>query len=564
MGTDINVEFINTLDLIYKAISSSKDFVDYSTKNKSSGIYMIYIDNFCDDKILPIYIGKTSNLQKRYETHYKEILSLNHLDYDTYYEYFYNNGYNFYDGHFRVCKIFKYMIDHNCELKDYKMIVLEYCDVEKLEELEQHYIKKFKSEFFGFNQLNCVSLLPLLRDSLNKEDINYLIYYLNNAMENCKQITNYINYGFTKFNYNYCLYGFTQFKTNINNKEINNLEEQLNTLLNSLRENIAEEYHKEIEKIEQQKLQLKENKDTLLQPVKTAYQKVEDAKIALRNKAKILFKNNNIYTGKLDDFINGLNNDYYKKSFNNYLKKKNITIRPYKRLEKEIQLINDLKSNAKSVMSPLQNAEDKINQEIDILDNQIYQHKQTIMSEIFPSIKFNSFALKDNVHDIQYPQVKDKYLIYVLLSNNARYKDADIIKIDCICEENIDSYYIKNRLNESIQEGCNYKEKNYYNEMPMFGAVPFNIVPEKYCCNLPYYLCRQPGYISTTVELKYGINDYTIKNKELHDFEDVIKTLKLKFGKDKYTIKYSESKNAFKTALYDFRKNKIVIKFFEI
>ena len=44
MGTDINVEFINTLDLIHKTISSSKDFVDYSTKNKSSGIYMIYID----------------------------------------------------------------------------------------------------------------------------------------------------------------------------------------------------------------------------------------------------------------------------------------------------------------------------------------------------------------------------------------------------------------------------------------------------------------------------------------------------------------------------------------
>ena len=182
MGTDINVEFINTLDLIHKTISSSKDFVDYSTKNKSSGIYMIYIDNFCDDKILPIYIGKTNNLQKRYETHYKEILALNHLDYDTYYGYFYDKNHNFYDGHFRACKIFKYMLDHNCELKDYKMIVLEYCDVEKLEELEQHYIKKFKSEFFGFNQLNSVSLLPLLRDSLNKEDINYLIYYLNNAI----------------------------------------------------------------------------------------------------------------------------------------------------------------------------------------------------------------------------------------------------------------------------------------------------------------------------------------------------------------------------------------------
>ena len=100
--------------------------------------------------------------------------------------------------------------------------------------------------------------------------------------------------------------------------------------------------------------------------------------------------------------------------------------------------------------------------------------------------------------------------------------------------------------------------------MPIFGAAPFNIVPEKYCCNLPYYLCRQPGYISTTVELKYGINDYTIKDKELYELEDVIKNIKTIVGKNKYIIKCSESKNALNNALYDYRKSKISNKFFEL
>lgn len=563
MSCDIKKEYKDLTLLAQQIISSNNDYIDYSTKNNASGIYMIYIDNFSDDKILPIYIGKSNNLQKRYETHYKEILSLNHLSYDTYYQYFYHNGHNFYDGHFRVCKIFKYMLDHNCDLKDYKMIVLEYGDNDKLEELEQKYIKMFKAEFFGFNQLNIISLYPLVFRSMDNQDENNIIYFLNKAIENCYEINKYIDYGFTKFNYNYSVYGLKQFSSGIVSEKVNILENKFNFLLSELREIISFDCYKDIEMLELQKSKLKEERIVVAKPIDESYKKVEEAKQTLKKKVKILLKDYKVYSAKFNCFISGIFNDEDKKDFNNYLKKKNIHIRPYYRLADDIDEIYNLQQNISIVKNSLQESLDRISDEICKINDRIYIYKKQIMSLIFPLSKFNAFELKDNVHYIDYPKIKEKHLIQVLLSNNARCKDADIVKIDYVTEGSIETYYIKNRLNESIQAGCKYKEKNYNIEIPMIGKSPFNIVPEKYCCDLPYYMCINPGFISTSVELKYGINDYTIRNKTLYDFEEVIKNLKLKIGKDKYVIKCSESNNALKTALFDFKKSKIINKFFE-
>lgn len=33
--------------------------INNNTDNKNIGIYMIYIDNFNDDKVIPIYIGQS-------------------------------------------------------------------------------------------------------------------------------------------------------------------------------------------------------------------------------------------------------------------------------------------------------------------------------------------------------------------------------------------------------------------------------------------------------------------------------------------------------------------------
>ena len=59
------------------------------TKHNYSGIYMIYIDNFTSETIVPIYIGQAKDIQRRYKKHFSEIVALNRLSYDEYYNYFF-------------------------------------------------------------------------------------------------------------------------------------------------------------------------------------------------------------------------------------------------------------------------------------------------------------------------------------------------------------------------------------------------------------------------------------------------------------------------------------------
>ena len=86
-------------------------------------------------------------------------MALNRLEYNYYKELLLDN---FYDGHYKSCKIFQYMVDHNCTLKDFRMIVLEKIDgnsdniQELLDKKEQKYFTEFLPAFFGFNQVNTV------------------------------------------------------------------------------------------------------------------------------------------------------------------------------------------------------------------------------------------------------------------------------------------------------------------------------------------------------------------------------------------------------------------------
>lgn len=110
---------------------------------------MIYIDNFNDDKVIPIYIGQTGygknrNFQNRYKEHLQKIMALNRLEFNYYKELLLDN---FYDGHYKTCKIFQYMVDHSCTLKDFHMIVLEKIEEnsdniqELLDKMEQNILK---------------------------------------------------------------------------------------------------------------------------------------------------------------------------------------------------------------------------------------------------------------------------------------------------------------------------------------------------------------------------------------------------------------------------------------
>lgn len=116
---------------------------------------MLYVNHFTNDSIVPIYIGQTVDLQRRYQDHIKEILALNRLS-KKFYEHYLSAL--FYDGKYKSCKIFKYMVENCCDLSDLNMILLEECDEETLSQVEEEYIKLFESEFVGFNQLTSVTL----------------------------------------------------------------------------------------------------------------------------------------------------------------------------------------------------------------------------------------------------------------------------------------------------------------------------------------------------------------------------------------------------------------------
>lgn len=125
-----------------------------NSNNHEAGIYMLYVDCFEDDTIIPFYIGKTSDFQRRHKQHFSEIMALNRLNRECYKYALFADLYN---GHNRACKIFSYMVNHGCMLSDLHMIVLNVIDEEKMRvEAEQKHIDELYAPFLGFNQLNSV------------------------------------------------------------------------------------------------------------------------------------------------------------------------------------------------------------------------------------------------------------------------------------------------------------------------------------------------------------------------------------------------------------------------
>lgn len=75
-----------------------------TTKYKTSGIYMIYIDKFDSETTIPIYIGQSVDMQRRHKEHTQGILALNRLSYEAYKAYFFEGNYSLYEGKFKACK----------------------------------------------------------------------------------------------------------------------------------------------------------------------------------------------------------------------------------------------------------------------------------------------------------------------------------------------------------------------------------------------------------------------------------------------------------------------------
>lgn len=198
--------------------------VNRDSQHKRAGVYMIYIDNFDSETIIPFYIGQTKNFQERHKKHLTELMSLNRLRSDCY-EYAVLK--DLYNGKARACKIFSYMVNHQCTLNDWHMIILDEIDDDNERELkEQHYIDSLYAPYFGFNQLNYV-LHRIAYDfgKITKDEL------VESAKADATMILQFARFGYTYYNwYRVCETIYKLFPSNIA------VDEKLTQVLNYQRE----------------------------------------------------------------------------------------------------------------------------------------------------------------------------------------------------------------------------------------------------------------------------------------------------------------------------------------
>ena len=161
-----------------------------------TGIYMLYIDDFSDNSIIPIYVGKTLDFKQRLYQHQRDIGVINTMSFADYQMVFLRGAYEMrcpYDGKYKACKIFKYMLDHQCSWKKLRMTVLEPCEKGQLAEKEEFWISKLYPAYVGFNQIDSITLQWNLRNQPQQQRAL--------ALKEAELFRQYLDYGYSAFNY---------------------------------------------------------------------------------------------------------------------------------------------------------------------------------------------------------------------------------------------------------------------------------------------------------------------------------------------------------------------------
>jgi len=182
---------------VLQLIKDETRHVTFSKTFRTSGIYMLYVNCEYDDHVLPIYIGQTKDFVKRFQAHIRDIRKLNDLAPYIYHNKFFWSAWSNYskdfEGKFKQCKVFQYMVDHHCTFDDLRMLVIEFCNEELLKDKEHYYINDFLSAYFGFNQIDSISNPYLYNE--NREKYNQYI------QKDGIRLNLYMDYGYSKFNY---------------------------------------------------------------------------------------------------------------------------------------------------------------------------------------------------------------------------------------------------------------------------------------------------------------------------------------------------------------------------
>lgn len=506
------------------------------TKYKGSGIYMIYIDNFDSDKIVPMYIGQSKDIQRRYKSHYTEILALNRLSYDEYYKYFFSKPMSLYEGRFKSAKIFKYMIENKCTLNDYRMVVLDEVDEEFLDEKKQKYFRRLLPSFFGFNQLNSFLAGIQLRYSNSASTIND---YLSMLMEDIELIDTYYEYGFTRFNVEHSMPSDISYLTKDVQlgSELQLKFEEVKLSLHDLCKRFKPNF-KELHK-------LNEVQEKLYGVYLGTRYEYEDAVNELKEEANKRFKKHRLYSEKAkDNFIYSITRDdpEYKEQFQKYLKSRHCDENFYEIFKRQIEDINKKLENKNNNKIPYEKA-------LDLYLEKEGKERSKRYKMIFPSLQFEALTLKERSTERSI-KINNEYHLFntchiqFYISNNGISRSyirkvPYIIGIDyCFIDSNgtkfEKSLFIENETTINCQAGNDYFEQDFYN-MYVLRKEPFKITSlidnEK-----------DNSFISILAEFKHGINDYTIRNERLVKLSVVLREIQQFVDYDtRYNISVSES-----------------------
>ena len=478
-----------------KIINLIKDKKEINSKTnyRYGGIYVLYVDNFEDNKIIPFYIGKTYNFQERHKEHMKEIFAINRLNND-FYEYAIIN--NYFEGYYKSCKIFKYLIDNKCTLKDIHMVIIEEIEEEaKRVEVEKKYINEYFASFFGFNQLNSITLS--MEKAINQK-------YIENIKIDISNINKYINYGFNKINYLLAKEIFESYGLNLL-KELKNIDEI-----------------KEIDEIVEKGKAIV-NKREVLRKFINKYSK-EKCKMLCGDFIDIFFENNGLKSEeKKKQIIEGLL----------YNEEKNIVdvkryIQRFSKNKDDIFNIILEKENGKEILEIAKKVEQS-KKEIEEYGYNIYDLRKELFKEILPKNIFSSFQLKDMYEekdifkDVKENENNTLYINIEYSNHGKRCRQDDypeVVKVDYILfkesDKVIKSYFVKSVASEFFKEGYFYViERSLYD---------FNNID-------PFKIGKRGGKIidystiSTSMEYDNGINEFTLKDKETYNFLDIVKEI---------------------------------------
>lgn len=487
--------------------------INNNTDSKNIGIYMIYIDNFNDDKVIPIYIGQTGygknrNFQNRYKEHLQEIMALNRLEYNYYKELLLDN---FYDGHYKSCKIFQYMVDHNCTLKDFRMIVLEKIDgnsdniQELLDKKEQKYFTEFLPAFFGFNQVNTVveANKEFFANFNNLEGFVASDKLLNYELDDCENFIKYFGYGYTKFNYYHC-YPKT-YTVGENSKKIEYELRDKKELLKNIYydENKFKKYNDKLPKLEKK---YEKNNEELQQNKKIFEERYEPEIKEYCQKYKIGI------IQKYQDIVDVL--IYQDKEniidFKKYLKRKKIDVNILDNFNKDNEFTNWREKHISLLR--------KNNELKDEIRNCRLVKRTDDLMRILPRKEYDAFPLKDKYQEIEFNRLDNNELVINLdFSNNGICNDwwcfsYNLIKMD-----------YKLNINNKIIEKKNIfilpQNNEGNNEIKYFEKDRVETFKLK---KSPFCVRNFPDYISTTMEVQNGINEFTLMNKTKYDFKEIL------------------------------------------